>query len=348
MKRPRKAPEPGTALAVIDRTTTAVELARDRERVRETAQHSKADRTRHEYARACRTFAAWCEARGLVARDPNPATAADTVSLYLQHRFDAGRSRATVEQDLAAIAFAYRDAGLSSPTGDPGFRAFAAGLRRMYAGRIAKPKAAATDAELAAMLGTLPATMIGTRDRALLALAWFGAMRRSEVVGLDLADVEEDRSGIVVTVRRSKTDQLGAGMRKAIPAYPALPERCPVAAVRAWLEVRGAEPGPLFRAVDRHGRVSRARMDSSSVALVVKRAATAAGLDPAVYAGHSLRRGFITTAARNGCSERSIANQTGHRSMPVLRAYIERATVFEDNAATALVGLVASRPVAAR
>ena len=322
-------------------TTTERALTRSKraERVRETAQRSQSERTLREYKRACQTFADWCEREGRVARDPDPEAAADTVSEYLRDRADQGRKRATVEQDLAAIAFAYQDAGLPSPSRHPGLRKFMRGLRREYAqkGAQAAQVAAVTDTDLRAMLATLPDTLMGKRDRAMLLLGWIAALRRSEIVALDVADVADDRNGLLVTVRRSKTDQLGSGMLKAIPYAPTA-DLCPVRSLRAWLDGAGITSGPVFRAVDRHGNVKPNRTDGLTVARVVKRCAEASGIDARV-GGHSLRAGFITTAALKGCSERAIANQTGHKSVPVLRAYVRRAQAFDDNAATSVVNL---------
>jgi integrase len=111
-----------------------------------------------------------------------------------------------------------------------------------------------------------------------------------------------------------------------------------VRALRAWLERAVITSGPLFRPVDRHGRLGSGRLSDKAVALVVERAATAAGLDPARYAGHSLRAGLATSAAAANVPERVIALQTGHKSMTVLRRYIREGSLFRENAAAA-VGL---------
>ena len=343
----RKRPEANrrTEALVVVSGAGALELASDRDRVRETARESKAPRTLHEYTRALRSFAGWCQTRSLDPRPADPVAAADVVTLYLQHRFDAGRKRSTVEQDLAAIAWAYQDAGLSSPSKHPVVRAFVSALRRRYAARGSQveQKAAATDRELVEMLGALPATSTGVRDRALLLIGWAGAFRRSELAALDRADVAEDRDGLVVTLRRSKTDQEGAGLAKAIPFGPTA-DRCPVRSLRAWLEPAAITEGPVFRAVDRHGHVSRRAMDPGSIARAVRRAATLAKLTApqgsAGFSGHSLRAGFVTSAARRGCSEATIMAQTGHKSTMTLRGYIRRATPFQDNAAPAVVGML--------
>lgn len=303
------------------------------ERVRETARRSRAPATLANYARVWRQFEAWCAAEARTALDPDPEAAAGTVAEYLRDRADQGARWPTVGLDLAGIAFRYRDAGLPSPSQHPGVKHFVEGLRREL-GRAAPSRAAITEAELKAMLATLPATIHGARDRALLLVGFVGAFRRSELVALDVEDVVEERHGLVISVRRSKTDQDGGGQLKAIPFGAG--DACPVRALRAWLEAAAITDGPLFRAIDRHGNVRPGRTDGLTVARVVKRATRAAGLEAERFSGHSLRLGFVTTAAQRGSSERAIANQTGHRSMPVLRGYIRRATVFEENAAVAL------------
>lgn len=319
-------------LSATGTTTSAVTKQSTRaERVRETARRSRAPATLANYARVWRQFEAWCAAERRTALDPDPEAAAGTVAEFLRDRADQGARWATVGLDLAGIAFRYRDAGLPSPSQHHGVKHFAEGLRREL-GRAAPSKAAITEPELKAMLATLPATIHGVRDRALLMFGFVGAFRRSELVALAGEDVAEHEKGLVITVRRSKVDQEAVGFEKAIP-FGTPPDICPVRALRAWLEAAAITQGPLFRAIDRHGNVKSERTDGVTVARVVKQAALAAGLDPERFSGHSLRLGFVTAAAMKGCSDRSIANQTGHRSMPVLRGYIRRATVFEENAA---------------
>lgn len=120
--------------------------------------------------------------------------------------------------------------------------------------------------------------------------------------------------------------------------YGSNPQTCPIRAVKAWIEVLGTAEGPLFRRIDRHGRVFGERLSDRGVALIVKRLAGQAGFDSAVYAGHSLRSGLATAAASAGVSERAIMAQTGHRSLRTLRKYIREGSLFLDNAA-ARVGL---------
>ena len=187
------------------------------------------------------------------------------------------------------------------------------------------------------MVGTLDDRLIGVRDRALLLVGFAGAFRRSELVALDVDDMADTTDGLVVTIRRSKTDQEGAGEQIGIP-YGSDPATCPVRSYRAWLDASGVTSGPVFRAVTRHGRMSDRRLGDAAVADVVKRCARVAGLDPCQFAGHSLRAGLITSAAEAGVAERDIMRQSRHKSVPVMRRYIRGATVWQANAAAA-VGL---------
>jgi integrase len=157
------------------------------------------------------------------------------------------------------------------------------------------------------------------------------------LVALDVADLQFGRDGLTVTLKRSKTDQEGAGQKKGIP-YGSNPDTCPVRAVQDWMAAAQIKDGPLFRPLNRHGQVKAERLSDRAVARVVQRAAEAAGLDAAQYAGHSLRAGLATAAAQAGVSERVIMQQTGHRSLPVLRKYIREGSLFRENAA-AQVGL---------
>ena len=115
-------------------------------------------------------------------------------------------------------------------------------------------------------------------------------------------------------------------------------ETCPALAVAAWLAAAGIEAGPLFRPVNRHGRVLESRLSDRAVAEVVKRSLKAAGRSPRGYSGHSLRAGLVTQAVMSGASERSIQEQSGHRSLAVMRRYIRDGSLFRENAA-AKVGL---------
>ena len=187
------------------------------------------------------------------------------------------------------------------------------------------------------MVTALPDGILGTRDRALLLVGFSSACRRSELVGLDHQDVQPTSDGLVLTLRRSKTDQEGAGRSIGVP-YGSDPNTCPVRSLAAWLDASGITAGPIFRPINRHGHVGSSRLSDRSVALIVKKYAAAAGLGPQHYSGHSLRAGLATSAAAAGASERAIMAQTGHRSAAMVRRYIRDGSLFRENAA-AVVGL---------
>jgi len=210
------------------------------------------------------------------------------------------------------------------------------GIRRAH-GTAPDAKVAAVTADVRQMVDVCPSSLLGARNRALLLIGFAGAFRRSELVSLDVDDAQFTQDGLVVTLRRSKTDQEGEGRKVGLP-YGSHPITCPVRALRAWLEQASITRGPIFRYVDRHGNVGSSRLTDQVVALVVKRCAVTAGLDAARYAGHSLRAGLATAAAEADVSERSIMAQTGHKSLPMVRRYIREGSLFKKNAA-AQVGL---------
>jgi len=284
--------------------------------------HSEA--TRRAYRSDWRDFSGWCKAHGLAALP----TTAETVALYLAAQIEAGHKTATVQRRLASIGQAHLVAGYSSPGEHPGVRATMRGIRRKIGVGQEQVSPATTDV-IRLMVGALPDTLLGARDRALLLLGFASALRRSELVALDRADLLFAREGVIVRIARSKTDQEGAGREVGV-AYGLRPETCPVRALQQWIQAAGITSGPVFRNVDRHGRVL-GRLTPQSVRLIVQRAAAAAGLDPEQYGGHSLRAGLATSAAEAGAEERHIMEQTGHRSQAVARRYIRRGSIWRDN-----------------
>jgi len=166
----------------------------------------------------------------------------------------------------------------------------------------------------------------------LILLGFAGAFRRSELVSLDVEDCTFGKDGLTITLRRSKTDQEGFGRKIGIP-YGSNPSTCPIRTTQSWIEHAGIVTGPIFRSIHRHGRIQPGRLAGADVARVMKKLAERAGLDPLKYAGHSLRAGHATSAAIAGASERSIMNQTGHRSVQMLRRYIRDANLFRENSA---------------
>jgi integrase len=179
------------------------------------------------------------------------------------------------------------------------------------------------------MLEKCPATLMGKRDRALIALGFAGAFRRSELVALEVADLTETPDGLRVVVRRSKTDPTEQGQEVAILRGRRLR---PVEAVQAWLSASGISEGPIFRQVNKSRRVLPGALTGESAARVVKDAAERAGLDPALFAGHSLRRGFLTSAAKAGASIFKMMDVSRHKSVETLRRYVKDADAFTDHA----------------
>lgn len=295
-----------TACANLSAPIDVAELPAD---VREVLAAAWSPATRRTYAGAWRSWAAWCAVAGVQVLD---ARAVD-LAAYLVLR---ARTRAvsTLRVDLAAIGQVWAAAGRERPATSSIVRLALKGIVRTST-RNPAPRSAISIGDLVA--GLAGATV---RNRALILVGFGAALRRSELVGLTLDDVEIRGDGLVVTVQRHKTG--GAARRIGIPRARA--DRCPVAALEAWLAVRGPAPGRIFELHDR--TVSRA----------VKRCAVRAGLDPRLYAGHSLRAGLATEAARAGAAAWSIQRQTGHASLGMLHRYIRDGELFSaDNAARA-------------
>ena len=296
------------------------------EQVREYIRASKATNTLRGYQSDWRDFCAWCEAHGL---GPLPASP-ETVAAYIAEC--AGRLKpGSIQRRLNAIAEAHKALGLDSPTHSPIVTNTMKGIRRTKGAAPAQKAAALTD-DIRAMIDATDAGTIGARDRALILLGFAGAFRRSELIGLDVEDCGFGKDGLTVTLRRSKTDQQGMGRKIGIP-YGSNPETCPVRVLLGWIEQAVITAGPLFRSINRHGRVQAGRLSGIDVARVVKKLAERAGLESGKYAGHSLRAGHATSAAIAGASERSIMNQTGHRSVQMVRRYIRDGSLFRENSA---------------
>jgi integrase len=149
------------------------------------------------------------------------------------------------------------------------------------------------------------------------------------------SDLKFTEDGVVVSIRRSKTDQGGEGQEVGIP-WGSNPDTCPVRALTHWLQEAGIVDGPVFHAVDRHGNVSSQALNKDSIGSIVKRALLRAGLSAEAFAGHSLRAGHATQASMNGVGELVIMRQTRHRSVETLRKYIRDGEIFRMNAAAGL------------
>lgn len=314
-------------------STDATELALlDLEdRARGYVEASMSASTRRAYAAAWKIFCAWCHEHVL---SPLPADA-ETLAAYLTDRAPH-LLPGTLTKHVVAIAQVHRLRGLHDPTLDARIKRLMRGIRRTH-GQPARGKAPLLVGDLISIVETLDLeTLAGLRDKALLLVGFAAALRRSEIVALDVEDLDFRSDGIALMLRRSKTDQEGNG--RVVGVAYGTNGTCPVVALRSWLTTAGISTGPVFRAVDRHDRVRDGRLNAKTVCRIIKKLVPAAGLNPAAYGGHSLRSGFATSAAAAGIEERDIAAVTGHRSLQVLRSYIREGNLFAA-ATTTRVGL---------
>lgn len=311
----------------------------DSERYARNVFDAMAGETMRAYKSRFSAFSAWCADTGRASFPASPAT----VAAYLEHLESTGHSAATIAQVIASISKAHAIAGAENPCLSEVVKAARKASRRRL-GVAPHQKAAATVEVVRAIVGGIEGKdLAALRDKALLLVGFAGAFRRSELAALRVSDLSEEKTPegrpvVVVTVRKSKTDQESAGMNKAIFAARVRDKKyCPVLALRAWISAAGLSgEDPLFPRIRKGGQIDKAApMGGDSVALIVKRRAAAAGVELDL-SGHSLRRGFVTSAINAGASERSIMNQTGHRSTTMVRRYIERASVVSDNAAALL------------
>ena len=309
--------------------SVSAELAPDLRAALRIAKAEKSVATRRAYATDYRLFCQWCEARALT---PLPASV-ETVAAYLAHEAENGCRPSTIARRCAAIRYAHKLAGNESPTAAESVRATIRGIRRTL-GTAPARKAPATADLILAMVSRAGTGPKGLRDRALALLGFAGAFRRSELVALDVSDLQETEAGLVVTIRRSKTDQEGQGRMVAIVRGSIA---CPVQAVRNWLDAAQIDSGPVFRPVAEGGKIMHGRLSDKQVARTIKAFAARLGLDHAAFGGHSLRSGFLTSAAARGASIFKMADQSGHKSMDTLRGYVRNAEIFQDHAAAGLL-----------
>jgi site-specific recombinase XerD len=325
------------------------------ERIRGYIAGARSENTRRAYAADWATFETWCAAEGFPSLPASPGA----VCRFLDHLVAEGYSDrsgkrrsysvSTLSRFMASISVAHGRAGFGlaeNPVKHPAVQECWEGVRRAV-GSAQRRKSAATTPIVRAMVAGLPdpvaplpgaadrSQLAGLRDRALVLVGFAGAFRRSELAALAVEDLEDVDEGVDVLIRRSKTDQAGEGEMVLIVYAPAAKD-CPVRALRAWLAASGITQGPIFRKIDRNGAVGARALSGQAVADVVKARAKAAGRDPAKFAGHSLRRGHVTSARKGGAAQRKIRAQTGHRSDRMLDIYTEDASRSEGNSSAAI------------
>jgi site-specific recombinase XerD len=294
---------------------------------------TKAANTIRAYATDLRDFQAYCGAHGLTALPAAPTTIAG----YVIELYERGNRPSTILRRYASISMVHQLAGHHLPQGGeslirPLFRT----LRRHLYFSSAKAPLNIDDLRLL-LRATPPRTAAGARDRALLLLGFAGGLGPNELVTLDVWDIDVSDRQLRIRVRRPSPVSWPSVRQLEIPRGEH-PETCPVQALRAWYSLGGIRSGPVFRPIDRHGRVGATRLTDRAVSLVIKRAAQRAGLDPTRYAGHSLRTGLVVSAIAGGAPERVIMQQIGLRSLAALRRYPGRRSRF-DSGAAAYLGL---------
>ncbi|MGL5910632.1 MAG: tyrosine-type recombinase/integrase [Phycicoccus sp.] len=336
--------------------------------------------TRRQYAADWGAFEGWCRAEQVPSLPATPGTVGRWVATLGGTVRPDGRPAfavATIRRRLAAVTHAHEQAGLLSPARDPGVVEVMRGVARSLGTRPRRVSPLLL-ADMTVVLASLehvawPAAVASARDAALLVVGWAGAFRRSELSALRLGDLRAVRSdGVHVLVRRSKRDQEGAGLVKALP-YGAHALTCPPCALWRWVRlvlaadaagvgeqrrdvlrvlVQSSTPGErhacrqppklpdevaeraVFRGVGRGGRIAQRALTGKSIADVVKRRAADVGLDPREFAGHSLRSGFVTEGFRRDVDPSKIQRQTGHARIDTVRIYQRESAPLTGNAVT--------------
>jgi len=289
---------------------------------------SKASNTLRAYKADLKDFSAFCTNNGLSSMPTEPKI----LSLYLTH-LSATSKFSTLKRRIASISVIHRMKGHYLDTKHPIIMENLHGIKRVI-GTNQKAKKPILINDLKKIVNVIDEYLNHSelkkikksreirnkiRDKALILIGFAGGFRRSEIVNIDYDDVEFVGEGIKIFIKRSKTDQSGEGMVKAIP-YFENKTYCPVNSLKNWIEHSKINSGKLFVISDK------------SVSLIIKKYASLAGLDSNKYAGHSLRSGFATSAAEAGAEERNIMAMTGHKTTQMVRRYIQEANLFKNNA----------------
>lgn len=297
---------------------------------------SSAENTKAAYASDWRIFEAFCEDRVLASLPCEPKT----LEMFCVEMVSAGLKTATVLRRVATISAVHHRAFLNSPSEDPGFRKTLRGIRREHGGDATPKRPLSVDhLRLIGEAYSSSEKLRDKRDLAMILIGWCGAFRQSEIVALNVDDIESTPGGLKICVRRSKTDQEGVGAFVGIPESKA-PEVCPVRALFRYLTAAKIDSGPVFRRLGRWELEIKERLAPDGVNAAVKRAIAAIDEVPAPYGGHSLRSGLATSAAAKGATLQEIASHGRWRSIEtVLKNYIRPATLFTDRNAAKLAGL---------
>jgi len=265
-------------------------------------------------------FSLWCAAREIAPMPASPTLVGDYLS-----DLGEGYARSTLRRKVAAITRANRHAGHPLDTRHPSIRDVLRGIGRTHGSPPKRAQALATE-EVQRLVATCDDGLVGLRDRALLLVAFAGALRRSELCGIEVEHLAWKPRSLELLIPRAKTDAEGEGARIGIPRGKA-ETTCPVRALRAWLDAAGIEHGPVFRAVTRHSTMRPAALSGEAVRLIVLKRARLAGikgsrLEP--ISPHGLRAGFVTSAYRASIPDEEIMGHSRHRNLTTMRSYVRR------------------------
>lgn len=298
------------------------------EKSKKRMQKSKADNTLKAYESDWLDFYDWCSNCAMRALPAEP----ETIVNYINDLADNAKAN-TLARRLSAISENHKAAGYEEDNPCRGglVRNALDAIRREK-GTMQRGKAPLLFEDLQDLVPCFDVTDIaGIRDKALILTGFMGAFRRSELVNIDVEDLTFARDGVIILVHQSKGDQEGQGQYVAIP-YNSDPNVCAVVALKHWVNTAQLTSGALFHPLNKYKQLRNSRLSDKSVALIVKKYAALAGRNAAEFAGHSLRRGFATSAAQHDVDERTIMQQTRHRSEKMVRRYIEQGNLFKNNA----------------
>jgi len=295
---------------------------------------SKAPNTIRAYKSDFKDFGLFCVQNGFNTLPSEP----NIVSLYLTNLSTKNVKLSTIKRRLVSIGVIHKMKGHYLDTKHPIIIENLMGIKRRK-GMIQKGKKPILINNIKKIIDVINTQKIDDikklRDKSIILIGFSGGFRRNEIVSLDVEDLEFVFEGLKITVKRSKTDQFGEGMLKALPFFENK-IYCPVTTVRRWLNISKIKEGPLFRRFIKGSKLSSNRLTDQSVALIIKQYLNYAGINSSNYSGHSLRSGFATSAAEAGAEERSIMAMTGHKSPEMVRRYIKEANLFKNNALSKL------------
>lgn len=275
------------------------------------------------------SYIAWCEHQQLQAAPATP----EVVGAYLA---SAGHGYAiqTLRRRVAAIARTSRRLGDPLDVKHPAIRETLRGIARKH-GTPARQSTALTTQEIRQLCETCDDSLTGIRDRALFLICFAGALRRSELVAIDVGHIQKTNEGLTLLIPRSKTDKKGEGHKISVP-HGHNQATCPVSALEAWLQHAKIRSGPVFRKVNRGGNVQSDRLHPDAVRQILLKRAQMAGLKSNLLepiSPHGMRAGFVTAAYGQGIPDEEIMNHTRHRSLSTMRRYVRRAKLITSSPA---------------